>query len=63
MSRKGSKAARISNNRYFFVMGEGWYVLTREGVNGPYTEKIKAIEFVQMILTGSKSFELPSFQL
>ena len=62
MSRRGNKAARISENRYFYVMGEGWYVLTREGVSGPYTEKNKAIDFVQTVLTGSKSFEFPTFQ-
>ena len=62
MSRQGSKAARISENRYFYVMGEGWYILTREGVSGPYAEKNKAIDFVQTVLTGSKSFESPTFQ-
>ena len=63
MSRQGSKEARISENRYFYVMGEGWYILTREGVSGPYPEKNKAIDFVQTVLTGSKSFDFPSFQL
>ena len=63
MSRQGSKEVRISENRYFYVMGEGWYVLTREGVSGPYLEKNEAIDFVQTVLTGSKSSDFPSFQL
>jgi len=63
MSRQGSKEVRISENRYFYVMGEGWYVLTREGESGPYLEKNEAIDFVQTVLTGSKSSDFPSFQL
>jgi hypothetical protein len=59
MTRLGSKEARVSDNRYFYVMGEGWYVLTREGVSGPYPEKNKAIDFVQTVLTGSQSFDFP----
>jgi hypothetical protein len=62
MSRQGSKEARIGENRYFYVMGEGWYVLTREGVSGPYPEKDGAEEFVNVVLTGSKPFDFPSFQ-
>lgn len=62
MSRRGSKETRISTNRYFFVMGEGWYVLTREGVSGPYTEKNKAIDFVETVLTGVQSVDFPTFQ-
>ncbi|MCG6886079.1 MAG: hypothetical protein LJE74_02625 [Proteobacteria bacterium] len=55
MSRRAGKPARISANRYFYVMGEGWYVLTREGESGPYPEKDKAEEFVNIVLTGSQS--------
>jgi hypothetical protein len=62
MARGGSKEARISTNRYFYVMGEGWYVLTREGVSGPYTEKDKAIDFVDTVLTGIQPFDFPSIQ-
>lgn len=38
---------RSNTDRYFHVMGQGWYVLTREGVNGPYLTKELAREFVQ----------------
>jgi hypothetical protein len=57
VSRRAGKQARISTNRYFFVMGEGWYVLTREGESGPYPEKDKAEEFVNIVLTGSQSID------
>lgn len=40
------KEHRINTDRYFHVMGQGWYVLTREGVNGPYLTKELAKEFV-----------------
>ena len=57
MSRRGTKEARISDNRYFYVMGEGWYVLTREGESGPYLKKSGAIDFVEAVMTGSKSID------
>lgn len=62
MARRGNKEARISENRYFYVMGEGWYVLTREGESGPYSDKDRAEEFVNVVLTGNQSFDLPSFE-
>lgn len=57
MSRPGNKEARVSDNRYFYVIGEGWYVLTREGESGPYPEKNEAIDFVETELTASQSFD------
>jgi hypothetical protein len=60
--RSGTKRARISDNRYFYVLGEGWYVLTREGESGPYTEKAKAEEFVNIVLTGNQPLDLLSIQ-
>jgi len=38
-------------------MGKGWYVLTREGESGPYPEKSEAVEFVDTVMTGNKSFD------
>jgi hypothetical protein len=55
MFRHGTKVERISDSRYFYVMGEGWYVLTREGESGPYLKKSDAIDFVEAVMTGSKS--------
>ena len=57
MIRLGSKEARVSDDRYFYVMGEGWYVLTREGESGPYLKKSGAIDFVEAVMTGSKSID------
>lgn len=36
---RAGKEHRVNTERYFHVMGQGWYVLTREGVGGPYTER------------------------
>jgi hypothetical protein len=59
MARRGSKESRISDSRYFYVMGEGWYVLTRDGESGPYPNKDKAEEFVNDVLTGISYSDLP----
>ena len=42
LSRAG-KEHRVNTERYFHVMGQGWYVFTREGVGGPYIERNQAI--------------------
>jgi hypothetical protein len=57
ISRRAGKQARISDNRYFYIMGEGWYVLTREGESGPYPDKEKAEEFVNVVMTGSQPID------
>ena len=36
---RAGKDHRINQDRFFHVMGQGWYVLTREGVDGPYMDK------------------------
>jgi hypothetical protein len=36
---RAGKDHRVNQDRYFHVMGQGWYVLTREGVDGPYMDK------------------------
>ena len=41
LSRTG-KQHRVNTERYFHVMGQGWYVFTREGVGGPYVERNEA---------------------
>jgi len=41
LTRTG-KEHRVNTERYFHVMGQGWYVLTREGVDGPHVDRIKA---------------------
>lgn len=37
---------RVNNHRMFNVMGEGWYVHTRDGVRGPFQSRGEAGEFV-----------------
>ena len=43
---RAGKEFRSNTDRYFHVMGQGWYALTREGINGPYLTKELATEFV-----------------
>lgn len=38
---------RTNTDRFFHVMGQGWFVLTREGTSGPYLTRELANEFVQ----------------
>ena len=47
---RAGKEYRSNTDRYFHVMGQGWYVLAREGVNGPYITKELAQEFVQELI-------------
>lgn len=47
---RAGKEFRSNTDRYFHVMGQGWYVLTREGINGPYLTKELAREFVQDLI-------------
>ncbi len=41
-SSRSGKEHRVNTERYFHVMGQGWFVLTREGVNGPHVDRNKA---------------------
>jgi hypothetical protein len=45
-SRAG-KDHRVNQDRCFHVMGQGWYVLTREGVDGPYVDKNQVDDFIR----------------
>ncbi len=48
---------RSNTDRYFHVMGQGWYALTREGINGPYLTKEFAREFVGVFILSMVSDE------
>lgn len=52
--RAGSEH-RSNTDRYFHVMGQGWYALTREGISGPYLTKEVALEFVQDLINSMQS--------
>ncbi len=43
---------RIGDDRYFYVTGQGWYALAREGLGGPYVSKRDAEEFVARAVAG-----------
>ncbi|MDZ7662135.1 hypothetical protein [Thiohalophilus sp.] len=43
---------RINSDRYFHVMNQGWYALTREGIQGPFHNKRDAEEFVAKVIAG-----------
>ncbi|MDH5180910.1 MAG: hypothetical protein OEY07_14660 [Gammaproteobacteria bacterium] len=40
------KQDRTNPDRYFHVMGQGWYAFTREGIIGPYVTKERAAELL-----------------
>ena len=44
---------RVNPDRYFHVMGQGWYALTREGLSGPFTEKAQAVNYVNKLIVGA----------
>ena len=52
--KRSGESDRINTDRFFHVMGQGWFVLTREGVTGPYDKKKLAEDYVAE-LTGKKS--------
>ena len=44
---RAGKDHRVNQDRYFHVMGQGWYVLTREGVDGPYVDKKQVNDLIR----------------
>ena len=48
ISRMGEEY-RVNPERYFYVVGQGWYVLAREGIGGPYPTKERARVFIRTI--------------
>ena len=49
LTRTG-KEHRVNTERYFHVMGQGWYVLTREGVDGPHVDRNRAKLVVNQLI-------------
>lgn len=45
------KQDRNNPDRFFHVMGQGWYAFTREGVIGPYVTKERANELLEELIT------------
>ena len=50
-----SATDRSNQDRYFHVMGQGWYVLTREGIRGPKVTRERATEFLKEQISGQES--------
>ena len=49
VSRAGAEY-RVNPERYFLVQEQGWYVLVREGICGPYQTKEKARLFIHRMI-------------
>ena len=48
-SRAGAEY-RVNPERYFLVQEQGWYVLVREGIAGPYQTEEKAQMFIRRMV-------------
>ena len=44
--RRAGEEKRANQERLFYVDNVGWYIHTREGLNGPYPEKEDAQSYV-----------------
>ena len=49
---RAGKEYRVNPERYFLVMEQGWYVLVREGISGPYQTKQRARLFIRRMIDG-----------
>ena len=47
---RAGKEHRVNTERYFHVMGQGWYLLTREGVGGPYMERTEVKSAIKQLI-------------
>ena len=56
---RAGKDHRVNQDRYFHVMGQGWYVLTREGVDGPYVDKKQVNDLIRKF-SAEKEVEKPA---
>lgn len=50
--RTGS-SHRINPDRFFHVMNQGWYLFTREGVQGPYEQRHDAESYLSSFIDDS----------
>lgn len=48
---KSSQKYRANPERYFKVLGQGWYVLMREGVGGPFHTRTEAVVYLAKVLS------------
>lgn len=50
--RRTSDRSRNNESRYFQVAGEGWYLRTREGTQGPFANREQAESFLNELIRG-----------
>lgn len=55
-SRRGSQH-RANPDRYFHVMGQGWFVHLREGVGGPFVDQSEAKSYLTGIVSNAGNDE------
>ena len=54
--QRGGTAFRSGASRHFHVMGEGWFLCTREGVQGPFLDRQRANHYLlQLTSEGPES--------
>lgn len=51
---------RSNPERYFHVMTEGWFVFTREGIQGPFIDKERAKGYLKIHLEDLQDDSDPS---
>jgi hypothetical protein len=58
-SRAG-KNHRMNHDRYFHVMAQGWFMYTREGIQGPFIDREHAQNYLSKMLEDRKGEQDPS---
>jgi len=60
-SERDGSSARSGASRFFHVMGQGWFLCTREGVQGPFLDRHRANQcLLHLMSAGPKA---PNYQL
>lgn len=54
---RSGKQNRANPDRYFHVMGQGWYVFAREGIIGPYITRERATELLDELINSTVPVE------
>jgi|GEM_PF-1631509 len=52
---RAGEELRINKDRLFYVDNVGWYIHTREGLNGPYPEMKEAESYVTQLTQINRS--------
>lgn len=60
-SRAGEQF-RINTERYFYVMSQGWYLHTRDGVEGPYNTREDAEQHLSGLTSDKSEFPWESWR-